>query len=231
VSRWRAAAPPEAEIRRIVGGGYDAMGERFDRWADRIDGSPRDRFVARLLDVVPSGGRVLEIGCGSGARTTPALVERYEVTGIDVSARQIERARARLPDAEFLVADATEVELPPDSFAAVLAMYSLNHIPTAKHPIVYRRVAEWLRPGGCFVASLPASGHGDGVDERWLGVPMFFASLDADENLALLRAAGLEIVWSELVSEFEPQERETPATHGEWQWVMARRGPLPVDRG
>jgi hypothetical protein len=126
--------------------------------------------------------------------------------------------------ARFLVGDVTRIGLQPASFRAIVAYYVMNHIPCGGHGSVYRRVASWLEPGGLFIVNMPISGGGDGVGDRWLGVPMFFASLDAEENLSLIRAAGLEVVDSELVSEVEVDPHDESSTEqAEWQWVVARR--------
>ena len=56
---------------------------------------------------------MLELGCGGGTPETRRLAERFALTGVDISPRQVERARAAIPEAEFLCADFTELELPP----------------------------------------------------------------------------------------------------------------------
>ncbi|MEZ4403797.1 MAG: class I SAM-dependent methyltransferase [Kofleriaceae bacterium] len=50
-------------------------------------------------------GTLLEIGCGEGHQTQYLAALAGEVTGLDVSANAIARARARLPDVEFAVGD------------------------------------------------------------------------------------------------------------------------------
>ncbi len=50
-------------------------------------------------------GRVLEIGCGEGHQTEYLVSLADQITGLDVSATAVERARKRLPDAEFAVGD------------------------------------------------------------------------------------------------------------------------------
>ena len=50
-------------------------------------------------------GSLLEIGCGEGHQTEHLAALADRVTGLDVSATAIERARRRLPDAEFAVGD------------------------------------------------------------------------------------------------------------------------------
>jgi hypothetical protein len=54
--------------------------------------------------------------------------------------------------------------------------------------------------------------------EDWLGVPMFFGSFTAPENVRLVEEAGLEIVRDEVIPIFEPD-------HGEarFQWILARK--------
>ena len=48
---------------------------------------------------------LLEIGCGEGHQTVHLTDLAERVTGLDVSETAIERARRRLPEAEFLVGD------------------------------------------------------------------------------------------------------------------------------
>ena len=50
-------------------------------------------------------GTLLEIGCGEGHQTEHLMQLADRVTGLDVSATAIDRARVRLPDAEFAVGD------------------------------------------------------------------------------------------------------------------------------
>lgn len=50
--------------------------------------------------LVPADASVLEIGCGSGDLL--ALLPNRDVTGIDLSSQQIERARLRVPHAQFV---------------------------------------------------------------------------------------------------------------------------------
>lgn len=219
---WTEGSVPAAEVRRIVADGYDAMGERFDRWADAAQGSPRDDYVRRLTELVPLGEAVLEVGCGSGARASQTLADRYRLIGIDLSPQQVERAREQVPDGSFQVGDVTTIDLAPASFRGVVALYVMGHVPTAQHAEVYGRIVRWLEPGGWFVANLPVSDSGDGIEEGFLGVPMFFASHSAEENLRLLRGAGLDVVEASMVTEREVED-DGSSTEGPWQWIVANR--------
>jgi SAM-dependent methyltransferase len=146
------------------------------------------------------------------------------VTGIDVSPGQIQRAKERIPTARFLVGDVTQMEFPAGSFRAIVAFYMMNHIPSDAHAAVYRKVATWLDGDGLFIANLPVRGGADGIEEEWLGVPMFFASLDVEQNLRAIQEAGLEILDSRLIPEIEVDPDEGTSEPQEWQWIVAKRG-------
>jgi SAM-dependent methyltransferase len=177
--------------RRVVADGYDRIAERYARWvAEDLVDEVRPRCAAVLLDGLPSGARVLELGCGGGGATTRRLGERFELTGVDLSARQIALARRNVPNATFVHAEMTAVAFPPERFDGVAAFYALTHLPQGDLPRLLRRVASWLRPGGLLVASMAAGLDPGAVEADWLGAPMYFSGYPPAENRRFLEAAG-----------------------------------------
>jgi len=146
-----------------------------------------------LRAALPEGARVLELGCGSDNLTTRRLAERFVVTGVDISARQIKLARQHVPSARFIHADMTTFDLPAASFDAVVSFYAISHVPREEHPPLLRAVARWLRPGGVFVATMGAGPSEGEVEEDWLGAPMYFSHYDAETNRHLVQEAGMRI--------------------------------------
>ena len=208
---------PAIDPRRIVADGYDAIAERYYAWSDARPSATRRRWLARALELIPPGADVLELGCGAGVPMTRALAAGRRVTGVDISARQIELARAAVPEATFVHADMTALDLAPASFDAVVAFYSLTHVPRADLPALLASVRGWLRPGGVFLASMGAQDASDEVEEDWLGAPMFFSHHGAKKNRAMVRRAGFEL--EEAVVEAEPEDRHDAL----FLWVVARR--------
>ena len=203
----------------VVARGYDALAGRYAEWrAPGLGGDPTLKHLDSLAGRLPTGARVLELGCGPGV-VTRLLVERYEVTALDISSVQADLARHAAPAASVEVGDALDATFEAGSFDAVLAFYVLNHIRRQRIVELLDGVSLWLRPGGIFLASF---GVGD-VSEwtgSWLGTEMFFSSWPSLENSTLVEAAGLEILDDSLVTIVEGEPEPGEAT---FQWIMARR--------
>lgn len=207
------------EARRLVERGYDRMADRFDEWRHGIEGSPEIERVGDLIARLPKRPDVLELGSGAGVAPTRLLAERGRLTGVDISAEQVRRAREGCPQARFIHADFTKVAFEEQSFDAVVSLYVFNHVPRADVRPLLGKIAGWLRPGGYLLATFGISG-GESVEADWLGVPMFFASHTEEENRELLRSAGLEIERDEVVPIMEPEDGEA-----RFQWVLAALRP------
>ena len=209
--------PNQRDFRQIVEQGYDCIAERYLEWNRGEQARDRVYYTALLMDRLPPGARVLDLGCGAGGWTTGQLIKRFAVTGVDISARSIVLARDRFPQAQFIQADMTKLDFPSDSFDAIAAFFSIIHVPRGEHAQLLCNIASWLRPGGLFVASMGTQPVEVGYEEDWLGVPMYWSSFDSEKNRQLVEGAGLCIV--------DAQE-ETVEEHGQpvtFLWVVAQK--------
>lgn len=159
----------------MVSRGYDLVAERYTEGAKRT--RERDRYTRVVLEFLPPGALVLDLGCGAGIPTTRRLARRFRVMGVDVSGRGVELARGNVPGARFVRADMTALDVAPASFDAVTAFYSITHVPREEHAGLLRRIAAWLRPGGLLVAAMGAESVEGSVQEDWLGATMYFIQL------------------------------------------------------
>ena len=205
------------DAKRIVADGYDRIAERYFAWSDERPSAVRLAWLDRALAAIPPDTDVLDLGCGAGVPMTRALARGRRVTGVDLSARQLGLARANVPEATFLQADMTALDLPAASLDAVVAFYSLTHVPVAELADLLHAIHAWLRPGGVFLGSMGAYDSPDEIEEDWLGVPMFFGHPGVKRNRALLRAAGFDVEIATV--EDEPEDRHD----ARFLWVVARK--------
>lgn len=104
----------------------------------------------------PTGGRVLEVGCGTGRNLIVLAARRPDLRleGLDASAEMLKSAGSRLVGAGLAghvrlrqaLAEEVMVEPGDEPYDAILFSYSLSMIPTWQ-PAIDRALAS-LKPGG-----------------------------------------------------------------------------------
>jgi SAM-dependent methyltransferase len=169
---------------------YERHARDFDR--DRERSLVEKRWLDRFLALLPPGGSVLDLGCGTGEPIARYLIERgFEVTGVDASPTMIALSRARFPDREWIVHDMRTLSL-GRTYDGLIAWDSFFHLA----PEAQRRMFPVFRAHAAPAAALlftsgPSAGESIG---RYGGEPLYHASLDAAEYRDLLSAAGFTVI-------------------------------------
>jgi SAM-dependent methyltransferase len=104
---------------------------------------------ARRVRNMAGGGRVLDIGCGTGL-FLELLGPQYQRLGLDINPVCAEYAAGNL-DFDVRETDVMQAEFPRGSFEVITAMQTLDHL--ADPGLILDRVARWLVPGGLLFLS------------------------------------------------------------------------------
>ncbi len=123
-----------------------------------LDPLTKDRINVFLRQGAPHQGRVLDAGCGGGRSTALLAAAGYQVTGIDISAAALRRAKANVSSAG-LVMGGVDSSLPfaNDSFDVVFSSEVIEHLVDVNRALAeMRRV---LRPSGKIFLSTPYHGR------------------------------------------------------------------------
>lgn len=207
--------------KRLVASSYDRIADAYLRRIAGTRSRERERYTRLLFARVARGARVLDLGCGAGVPTTRRLARRYRVTGVDASPEQIRRARLSVPGATFLTSDMTTCRFAPGAFDAVVAFYSIIHVPRDEHKALLGAIWSWLSPGGYFLATLGARDMPSDTEPDWLGAPMYWSSFGPGDNRRMVVDAGFSPVSVRLET---ADEEGVPVT---FLWVVARKGEHP----
>lgn len=133
-----------------------------ERYADRLAGPALAPVgLGERPELVPAGGRALDVACGLGATAVWAARQGFEVVGVDVSGVAVDKARElaeRLDVADrarFVVHD-LEAGLPPVADGP----FQLVVCQRYRQRDLYPALASRLAPGGVLaVTVLSAVGH------------------------------------------------------------------------
>ncbi len=138
----------------------------FDQVARLYDevrpGYPEELFddLVSLSRIAP-GGRVIEIGCGTGQATLPLARRGYRIVAVELGGWLAEIARSKLasyPNAEVVVSSFEDWPLEPEAFDLAVAATSFHWIDPS---VGYPKVASALRPGGHLALISTAHVHSD----------------------------------------------------------------------
>ena len=164
----------------------------------------REYYRPFLDSAIPSSGKALELGCGTGFYTKWLADRGLDVVAMDISSKMIEHARLRCPvSVRFATgnceepAAALDAESAGDGFDLIIGINTFSYYPNKKRALSNYR--EILRPAGRLVM-LDMSGASF---SQWIayrinlrGARRFAENISANtpENLrSLLRETGFEV--------------------------------------
>ena len=125
-------------------------------------------MIGRLGPIAP-GSTIVDVGCSTGyllediATAAPGAA----LIGVDLIAAGLRKARAAVPDARLIRADACALPLADASVDAVATINLLEHIADDRAALM--EIARVLRPGGRMVAVVPAGPGTFDYYDRFLG--------------------------------------------------------------
>jgi SAM-dependent methyltransferase len=185
---------------------YEGFARQYDTLVDAKRPPHIEDALRRLVQCLPLGGSVLEIGSGSGrdadfVESLGVAVRRTDATQafLDLMAE-----RGKKADPLNVVTD--ELGGPYDG---VLAMAVLIHVDREQIDAVLRRIHAALKPGGAFLVAM-RKGEGETSGDYHT---VYWARDRFAERLA---AAGLSVAWD---------AQSLGPDGGEWVTFLARRVP------
>jgi cyclopropane fatty-acyl-phospholipid synthase-like methyltransferase len=164
-------------------------------WAASRDQSFLSKLVATFSSRIKPGGKVLDIGCGTGYPIATYLSScGFTITGIDSSENLLQKAIDRnIPNATFHLVDFFDFE-PTEKYDGIIAFDSFFHFPKEKQSEIYQKVSTWMNEGAFLLFT-----HGAEEGEKegdMFGETFYYSSLNKHDVRKLLLEAGFKIEWS-----------------------------------
>jgi ubiquinone/menaquinone biosynthesis C-methylase UbiE len=173
---------------------YDRIATRY---AERAT-YPLEQELARFRQMVPTGGLVLDVGCGPGQYTRALEAHKLPVVGLDLSSGMLQQAQEHAPrerrEALWLVrADMRHLPIADACADGCFVCASLLHLPRIQAPQALAEFRRILHAGGALYVGVK-----EGQGEKWVADPegqeRFFAYYQVEEIDRLIQTAGFEVV-------------------------------------
>jgi SAM-dependent methyltransferase len=175
---------------RDVIGLYTEHGADFDR--ERGRSLAEKPWLDRFASLLPGGGSILDIGCGSGEPIAGYFIANgYDVTGIDASLPLIELCRSRFAENLWAVADMRELAL-GRRFDGLIAWHSFFHLKPEDQRLMFGIFRQHANDGAALMFTA-GPGQGEAIG-TFQGKPLYHASLAREDYESLLAANGFRLL-------------------------------------
>ncbi len=176
---------------------YDQHARAWDQHRPRV--FFEKQWLDKFIDLLPSAGRVLDVGCGAGEPIAAYFLQRgLAVTGLDASTTMLEIFRSRLPAADWVNMDMRRLEL-NTRFDGIVSWDGFFHLTQHAQRQVLVRFADHLSHDGALLLTI---GHEAGeVTGTVEGEAVYHSSLDPNEYRAILAHAGFDKIEIKLEDE------------------------------
>src|SRR2546427_5884987 len=149
-------SPPHDDARSVKR--YYIVGEFYDwvtdpRALERIFHWGRSTVAKRLIRRLGRSQFALDIGCGTGLITR--YIQSSRIVGVDINRWNLDRAKRRIPDADFVQCDVEYLPLRNGLADFVICTEVVEHLYRPARAL--GEIARVMRANGTLIGSVPSS--------------------------------------------------------------------------
>jgi 2-polyprenyl-3-methyl-5-hydroxy-6-metoxy-1,4-benzoquinol methylase len=176
---------------------YEKHAHAFDTHRSRS--LAEQKWLNKFIDLLPSQGSILDIGCGAGEPISEYLLKQgFHLTGLDASSKMLEIARKRFPQANWIKMNMQELKLDRE-FDGIISWDGFFHLKQEEQRQVLPLFANHLKPNGALLLTI---GHESGeVTGTVDGEKVYHSSLASDEYRKILKKLGFDNIEIKLQDE------------------------------
>lgn len=165
----------------------------------------------RFLELVPEGGAVLDLGCGSGRDSREMLERGYDVTALDGSEEMCALAEIHT-GLEVLHMKFDELDF-DEVFEGIWACASLVHVESSKMPSVLRKIRQALEMDGILYLSVKKGDFEGYRNERYF----------TDYQRSDLKELFAQVDGFEILDIWQSQDVRKDHREATWMNVLAKK--------
>lgn len=144
-------------------------------------GNLMEEVADKIINSVPSFGTVLDLMCGPGYLLEKIHAKRpdLKLVGVDVDARYIEHGSEKKSGVKYVQADVCTWEN-SRKYDCVICTAGLHHLPYADQPILFSKMAKFLKKDGfCICGEVCIADFADEVERQLSAAELGYEYLKA----------------------------------------------------
>ena len=132
---------------------YGVFARYYDRLCKNVDYEVRSDYISGFFNAEGiSGGKLLDLACGTGEFSRIFSSKGYYVTAMDLSEDMLTVAKSKAPQVNFIKGDITDFDFNNSFDACICCLDSINHlIKPEMWQSCFSSVSKSLKSGGMFV--------------------------------------------------------------------------------
>jgi ubiquinone/menaquinone biosynthesis C-methylase UbiE len=174
---------------------YDTIAKEYaEAFSGEHEKKPKDQEMLRRFSIeIGDKKPVWDFGCGPGQTTKYLKDLGIEISGLDLSEKLLEQARANHPEINFRRGNILELEFDDDSISGVVAFYAIVHFTQEQVETAFREIFRVIKPGGLFLFTYHI-GENTIFIEEFLGkkINIHFMFFNTDFISGCLKKIGFE---------------------------------------
>ncbi len=193
-------------------GTIDFYDENAEEYSAKTFGTDLTSLRERFSHILPAGGSILDLGCGSGRDSLAFMKAGFKVTAVDGSQRMCTMAEKNTSlDVRRLLFEDLDYR---NEFDGVWACSSLLHLPSDRLSYVFGLIGRSLKHNGVFFTCFKK-----GTFEGFRPEGRYYTDLEPDRLRSILVMSGFEIldIW-------EDDDRSSDVI---WLNVLCQKGGAP----
>ena len=173
-------------------------------------------FFDELCSSLHAQSSVLDLGSGPGVPYDLYLAQQgFAVTGIELSQKHLERAKQNVPEAEYILGDFLKHPFAPEGYDGAIVLYSLFHVPRARHQELLAKIHALLKPRGYLLITVGTEDVPYKERGSFCGAEMAWSFFDAVTNMQMIVESGFTMLKTANEKDFGSAESHL--------WVLARK--------
>ncbi|MBB6460983.1 class I SAM-dependent methyltransferase [Flammeovirga kamogawensis] len=201
--------------KKVVKDGYNKCSSDYSKVRNKKTEPSLKLLTDKLVD---QNAKVLDLGCGNGVPVSKIL-SKFQLTGVDISEKQIENAKINIPNAHFICSDISTFDFQENYWDAIVSYYAIFHLKKEEQLKLFNKMAKGLKVGGYFLLTLATLNEEGYTEDDFFGVEMFWENYSLKEYENIFLEQGMTVLHSGILKhgyneDFEGNDETHPIIFG-----------------